>query len=88
MNLLVRAVEPRDLAAIVDLVGQLGYPSEERAVADRLERLAADPRSWVYVAVDGSASWASLLSRGLAWAGLCWIGWRSGRGPRAATEST
>ena len=41
-----------DVAAITDLVGQLGYPSEEAAVAGRLERLAADPGSWVYVAVD------------------------------------
>jgi ribosomal protein S18 acetylase RimI-like enzyme len=48
----VREAEPEDLEAITDLVGQLGYPSEESAVAGRLERLAADARSWVYVAVD------------------------------------
>lgn len=53
MSLRVRETEPGDLAAITGLVGQLGYPSEESAVAGRLERLAADPRSWVYVAVDG-----------------------------------
>jgi ribosomal protein S18 acetylase RimI-like enzyme len=53
LTLRVREVQVEDLAAIVDLVGQLGYPSEERAVAERLERLAADPRSWVYVAVEG-----------------------------------
>jgi GNAT superfamily N-acetyltransferase len=53
LSLGVREAEPKDLAEIVDLVGQLGYPSEERAVADRLERLRADPKSWVYVAVDG-----------------------------------
>jgi GNAT superfamily N-acetyltransferase len=53
LSLRVREAEPGDLAAIVDLVGHLGYPSEKSAVAGRLERLAADPRSWVYVAVDG-----------------------------------
>lgn len=53
MSLRVREAEPGDLEAITGLVGQLGYPSEESAVAGRLERLAADPRSWVYVAVDG-----------------------------------
>jgi GNAT superfamily N-acetyltransferase len=42
-----------DLAAITRLVGQLGYPSSESAVAGRLERLAADPRSWVFVALEG-----------------------------------
>jgi ribosomal protein S18 acetylase RimI-like enzyme len=53
LTLRVREVQGEDLAAIVDLVGQLGYPSEEQAVAERLERLAADPMSWVYVAVEG-----------------------------------
>jgi GNAT superfamily N-acetyltransferase len=52
LTLRVREAEPGDLEAITNLVGQLGYPSEEGAVAQRLERLAADPRSWVYVAVD------------------------------------
>jgi ribosomal protein S18 acetylase RimI-like enzyme len=49
----VREAETRDLAAITGLVVQLGYPSSEGPVAERLERLAADPRSWVFVAVDG-----------------------------------
>jgi GNAT superfamily N-acetyltransferase len=53
LSLRVREAEPGDLAAITDLVGQLGYPSEAPAVAGRLERLAADPRSWVLVAVVG-----------------------------------
>ena len=53
MNLRVREAEPRDQAAIAALVGQLGYPSEEKAVAGRVERTAAEPRSWIYVAVDG-----------------------------------
>jgi GNAT superfamily N-acetyltransferase len=52
LTLRVREAEPGDLEAMTDLVGQLGYPSEESAVAGRLERLAADPTSWVYVAVD------------------------------------
>jgi ribosomal protein S18 acetylase RimI-like enzyme len=53
LSVRVREAEPGDLAAITDLVGQLGYPSEQAAVAGRLERLASDPSSWVYVAVDG-----------------------------------
>jgi N-acetylglutamate synthase-like GNAT family acetyltransferase len=52
LSLRVREAKTGDLAAITDLVGQLGYPSDEEAVARRLERLAADPRSWVYVAVE------------------------------------
>jgi GNAT superfamily N-acetyltransferase len=52
LTLRVQEAEPGDLEAMTDLVGQLGYPSEESAVAGRLERLAADPTSWVYVAVD------------------------------------
>ena len=53
MTLRIREAEPRDLESIVDLVGQLGYPSDEPAVARRLKRLSADPSSWVYVAVEG-----------------------------------
>jgi GNAT superfamily N-acetyltransferase len=53
LRLQVREGSSVDLAAIVDLVGQLGYPSGEREVAERLQRLAVDPMSWVYVAVDG-----------------------------------
>jgi ribosomal protein S18 acetylase RimI-like enzyme len=53
LSLRVREAEPGDLAAITRLVGQLGYPSSESAVAGRLERLAEDPRSWVFVALDG-----------------------------------
>ena len=53
MTLRIREAEPRDLASIVDLVGQLGYPSDEPAVAQRVERLSADSSSWVYVALEG-----------------------------------
>jgi hypothetical protein len=56
LSLRVREAEPGDLAAIVDLVGQLGYPSAEAAVAGRLERLADDAKSWVFVAVQDGAS--------------------------------
>ena len=52
MTVRVREAEPRDLAAITDLVEQLGYPSAEAAVAGRLERLADDAKSWVFVAVQ------------------------------------
>jgi ribosomal protein S18 acetylase RimI-like enzyme len=54
LSLGVREAEPEDVEAIMDLVGQLGYPSQAHAVAGRLERLAADAASWVFVAVrDG-----------------------------------
>jgi ribosomal protein S18 acetylase RimI-like enzyme len=53
LTVLIREAEPQDLASIVDLVGQLGYPSDEPAVAQRVERLSADPSSWVYVALEG-----------------------------------
>jgi ribosomal protein S18 acetylase RimI-like enzyme len=53
LTLRIREAEPRDLASIVDLVGQLGYPSDQPAVAQRVERLSADPSSWVYVALEG-----------------------------------
>jgi GNAT superfamily N-acetyltransferase len=52
LSLIVREAKPGDLATITDLLGQLGYPSDQSAVAGRLERLAADPRSWVFVALD------------------------------------
>jgi GNAT superfamily N-acetyltransferase len=52
LSLRVREAEPGDLEAITDLIGQLGYPSAPEAVAGRLERVAADPNSWVYVAVE------------------------------------
>jgi hypothetical protein len=50
----VREAEPVDVAAIVELLSQLGYPSDEPAVAERLARLSADPMSWVYVAMEGA----------------------------------
>jgi N-acetylglutamate synthase-like GNAT family acetyltransferase len=53
LSVRVREAEPGDLEAITDLIGQLGYPSEQSAVAERLGRLAADPMSWVLVAVEG-----------------------------------
>jgi GNAT superfamily N-acetyltransferase len=52
LSLLLREGETEDLAAITDLVAQLGYPSDEGAVAERLGRLFRDPRSWVYVAIE------------------------------------
>lgn len=49
----VREAEPGDLGAITGLLDQLGYPSDEEAVAGRLERVMADTASWVCVALDG-----------------------------------
>ena len=52
MSLRVREAEPGDHVAVTDLVGQLGYPSAEPAVAGRLDRLAADGKTWVFVAEE------------------------------------
>jgi len=52
LTLEVREAQSRDLQAIVDLIGQLGYPSGETEVAGRVGRVSADPKSWVFVAVD------------------------------------
>ena len=39
MGLTVRDARPGDAEAIAALLGQLGYPTEPRAVESRLERL-------------------------------------------------
>jgi ribosomal protein S18 acetylase RimI-like enzyme len=42
LTLRVREVQVEDLAAIVDLVGQLGYPSSEEEFRRRFERYSVD----------------------------------------------
>jgi GNAT superfamily N-acetyltransferase len=46
----IRDARPSDAAAIAGLLGQLGYPAEAAQVERRLERIAGDPSSRVFVA--------------------------------------
>jgi GNAT superfamily N-acetyltransferase len=39
-----------DAGAVAALLGELGYPSSPAQAAERLERIAADPSTWVIVA--------------------------------------
>jgi len=52
----VREATEADAAALVPLLDELGYPSEEKAVARRLATLAADKASDLWIAErDGTA---------------------------------
>lgn len=53
-TLAIRHADPADAAAIADLLGELGYPAEAAPVQRRLERIAHDASSTLFVAeVDG-----------------------------------
>jgi GNAT superfamily N-acetyltransferase len=49
----IREAEPRDAAPVAALLGELGYPSTPEQAAERLQRIAADPTTWVIVADAG-----------------------------------
>jgi GNAT superfamily N-acetyltransferase len=49
-TLVIRDARPADAAAISDLLGELGYPAEAARVQRRLERIAHDPSSRLFVA--------------------------------------
>jgi GNAT superfamily N-acetyltransferase len=49
-TLLLRAPRAVDAAPLARLLGQLGYPAADGAVAERLQRLAGDGRTTVIVA--------------------------------------
>jgi GNAT superfamily N-acetyltransferase len=49
-TLAIRAARPSDAAAIADLLGELGYPADAAHVQGRLERIAHDPSSTLFVA--------------------------------------
>jgi GNAT superfamily N-acetyltransferase len=49
----IRDAAPEDAAAIADLLGQLGYPTDSRAVTARLERLRIVGDRVVVADVDG-----------------------------------
>jgi N-acetylglutamate synthase-like GNAT family acetyltransferase len=48
--LAIRDARPADAAAIAGLLGELGYPAEATPVQRRLERIANDPSSKLFVA--------------------------------------
>jgi GNAT superfamily N-acetyltransferase len=50
----IRTARPGDAEGIAGLLGELGYPADAARVGRRLERIAADPSSELFVAeVDG-----------------------------------
>ena len=50
----IRTAQRRDAVPVAALLGELGYPSSPDQAAERLERIAADPSTWVIVAeADG-----------------------------------
>jgi ribosomal protein S18 acetylase RimI-like enzyme len=46
----IREATARDAAAVAPLLGELGYPSSADQAAERIERIAADPSTWLFVA--------------------------------------
>ena len=46
----IREATPRDAVSVAALLGELGYPSSPAQAAERIERIAADPSTWVIVA--------------------------------------
>jgi GNAT superfamily N-acetyltransferase len=46
----IREATPNDAIDVVALLGELGYPSSPDQAAERLERISADPSTWVVVA--------------------------------------
>jgi GNAT superfamily N-acetyltransferase len=50
----IREARQRDAAAVAALLGELDYPSSPEQAAERIERIAGDPSTWVIVAEVGS----------------------------------
>jgi len=46
----IRVAQGRDAAGVAALLGELGYPTSAEQAAERLERIASDPSTWVIVA--------------------------------------
>jgi ribosomal protein S18 acetylase RimI-like enzyme len=46
----IREATRADAGSVADLLGELGYPSTPAQAAARLERIGADPSTWVIVA--------------------------------------
>ncbi|MFI6760573.1 GNAT family N-acetyltransferase [Micromonospora sp. NPDC050417] len=52
MAVQLRSVQRRDVPRLAVLLGQLGYPTDEAAVHERLDYLLDDPSSWLIGADD------------------------------------
>ena len=50
MGATIREASLDDAAAVAVLLGELGYPTSPDQAAERIERIAADPSTWVIVA--------------------------------------
>jgi ribosomal protein S18 acetylase RimI-like enzyme len=58
----LRAARPADSAAVAELLGELGYPSTPEQAAERIERIASDPTTWLVVAeLDGEIAGCGVL---------------------------
>jgi GNAT superfamily N-acetyltransferase len=49
-SITVREAQRRDAAAVAALLGELDYPSTRSQATERIERIAADPSTWLAVA--------------------------------------
>jgi GNAT superfamily N-acetyltransferase len=53
----LRAAQLEDSTAVAELLGELGYPSTPAQAAERIERIASDPSTWLVVAeLDGEVA--------------------------------
>lgn len=58
----LRAGRAEDSGGLADLLGELGYPSSAAQAAERFERIAADPSTWLVVAeLDGEVAGFAVL---------------------------
>ena len=64
MGLTIRDAQPDDFAPIADLLGQLGYPTDARAVEGRLQRLRIVGDRVVVADVDGTVAGLAHLQVG------------------------
>ena len=64
MGLTIRDAQPDDSAAIADLLGQLGYPTDAHAVEGRLQRLRIVGDRVVVAEADGTVAGLAHLQVG------------------------
>jgi GNAT superfamily N-acetyltransferase len=58
----LRSARSEDSAAVAELLGELGYPSTPEQAAERIERIASDPTTWLVVAeLDGELAGFGVL---------------------------
>lgn len=58
----LRAASAEDSAPVADLLDELGYPSTPEQAAERIERIAADPSTWLVLAeLDGEVAGFGVL---------------------------